>query len=485
MKARMVFITIVIIVLINIILTGFLEITIRRPVIYYEYIFLPIVLILAQKHFFRVFILMGLILLDIIYNLSHLYFFDIFNYIEKLPYLLIAKFNLSFWIYILIGLSLFVWLCNFLIKLFELKLNSLQDKKYTINIIVSVSFFIVVYCIDSLNGSSLIGTNDLGKHVINITTKNKKEYNIGKSLIKELYTDFTLYQLGKKEVHEIDNFKNINGDSSLSYKYFYNSTGNKEVVIVLESWGIYLNDTFLKDQIAPFYKIDSNKYKFSFEKSFFNGATLQAEARELLNKEGEAYFSVIKHNHCDIKGLIQQKIEHNYTTLAVQGFSGTYSVGEKFKKLIGFQTFKDYKFFHDTLGLPSIYNNQYQSVLDEEVFNYIFDNLKKTTKNFTYCLSINTHLPFRLTKSQKKEPAFQKFTNHYKNSFPSQEVLERYYRMNQELASLANLINNSDVDKVLIIGDHAPPYLFKVERNMFVPNLVPAILIERKNQTKL
>jgi len=485
MKAIKLIITILVIVFINIVLTGFLEITIRRPIIYYEYIFLPIVLILAQKHIYRVFILMGLILLDIIYNLSHLYFFDIFNYIEKLPYLLIAKFNLSFWIYILIGLSLFVWLCNFLIKLFELKLKTLQNKKYTINIIVSVLFFTLIYCIDSLNGSSLIGSQNLDKQFIKISTSNKKEYNIGKSLIKDLYTDFTLYQLGKKEVHEINDFKNINGDSSLSYKYFYNSTGNKEVVIVLESWGVYLNDTLMKDQLAPFFNIDSNKYKFSFEKSFFNGATLQAEARELLNKEGEAYFSVIKHNHCDIKSLIQQKIEHNYTTLAVQGFSGTYSVGAKFKKLIGFQTFKDYKFFHDTLGLPSIYNNQYQSVLDEEVFEYIFDNLNKSTKNFTYCLSINTHLPFHLTKSQKKELEFPKFTNHYKNSFPDQEVLERYYRMSQELARLATLINKSDVDKVLIIGDHAPPYLFKVERNMFAPNLVPAILIEKKMKKNL
>lgn len=57
--------------------------------------------------------------------------------------------------------------------------------------------------------------------------------------------------------------------------------------------------------------------------------------------------------------------------------------------------------------------------------------------------------------------------------------------MNQELASLADLINKSDVDKVLIIGDHAPPYLFKVERNMFAPNLVPAILIEKRNPKKL
>lgn len=485
MKIFNVLITILILLLINIVLTGFLEVTIRRPIIYYEYIFLPLLLIMAPKHIYRVLILIGLILLDLIYNLSHLYYFDIFNYIEKLPYLLIAKFSIGFWVLVLIGLALFIGLCNILINLFESKLNALQDKKYNIPFFVCISFFLMVYIIDSLNGSSLIGEKDKGRHFINIKTKNKREYNIGKSLIKDLFTDYTLYHLGNKEVHELADFKNLDGDSSLSYKYFYNSTGNKEIVIVLESWGLYLNDTLLKDQLAPFYKIDSNNYKIKFEKSYFDGATVQAESRELLNKEGEAYFSVIKHNKCDIKTLVQQKIEHNYTTLAVQGFDGTYSVGAKFKRLIGFQTFKDYTFFHDSLKLPTLFNNQYRSVSDESVFAYIFDNLKKSSKNFTYCLSINTHLPFHLTRNQKKDPAFIKFTTVYKDKFPDKEVLERYYRMSQELASIANLINKSDVDKVLIIGDHTPPYLFKVERNLFAPNLVPAILIEKRNPTKL
>ena len=474
--------TILIIVLINIVLTGFLEITISRPIIYYEYIFLPLVLIIVGKHIYRTIILIGLILLDILYNLSHLYFFDIFNYLGKLPYLLIAKFNIGFWIFILLGLCILVWLCNFLIKVFEIKLNKLQDNKFKINTVLSFSFFIVVYIIDSLNGTSLIGEKDNGKHIINITTKNKKEYNVGRSLIKELYNDYKLFQLGKKELNEIANFKNLNNDSSFSFKYFYNSNGNKEVVIVLESWGLLLNKELLQDQIAPFYKLDSSKFKIKFEKSYFNGATLQAESRELLNKEGEAYFSVINHNKCDIKSLIKKKVEQNYKTLAVQPFDGTYSVGAKYKKLIGFETFRDYKFFHDSLKLKTIFNNQYQSVLDEEVFAYIFENLKKSTKNFTYCLSINTHLPFHLTKEQKDDTDFIKFREIYKNKFPNEEVLGMYYRMNKELISIANLINKSDVDKVLIIGDHAPPYIFKNERNLFASNYVPAILIEKRSK---
>jgi len=299
-----------------------------------------------------------------------------------------------------------------------------------------------------------------------------------------LYTDYNLYKLGNKEVHEIPDFKNLNGDSSLSYKYFYNSTGNKEVLIILESWGMYFNEDLTKNQIAPFFKLDSNKYKVKFDSSFFDGATLQAESRELLNKEGEAYFSVINHDKCEIKGLVQKKNEENYKTLAVQPFDGTYSVGTKFKKLIGFQDFKDYKYFHDSLKYNSIFNNQYQSVLDEQVFGYLFENTKKSTKNFSYCLSINTHLPFHLTRRQRKDPNYITFAKQNANKFPDEKVLQRYYRMKQELATIASLIDKTDVDKVLIVGDHVPPYLFKIERDLFYPNIVPAILIEKRNQLK-
>ena len=83
----------------------------------------------------------------------------------------------------------------------------------------------ICFDIDPERAMALFGEKDNGKHIINITTENKKEYNVGKSLIKELYNDYKLFQLGKKELYEIADFKNINSDSSFSYKYFYNSNG--------------------------------------------------------------------------------------------------------------------------------------------------------------------------------------------------------------------------------------------------------------------
>ena len=60
------------------------------------------------------------------------------------------------------------------------------------------------------------------------------------------------------------------------------------------------------------------------------------------------------------------------------------------------------------------------------------------------------------------------------------QAMQRYYRMNQELKYLAALISKNDVDKVLIIGDHAPPFVFNSERDFFSSEYVPALIIEKK-----
>ena len=64
MKGIKLLIVFVVILLINIALTGFLEISVKRPVIYYEYLLLPTLLLLINRHWLRVSIFLGLILLD-------------------------------------------------------------------------------------------------------------------------------------------------------------------------------------------------------------------------------------------------------------------------------------------------------------------------------------------------------------------------------------------------------------------------------------
>lgn len=469
MKNRKLLLAIFIILIFNILLAGILHVSISRPLIYYEYIFLPVVLIMASKHIFRVTILIGLILLEFVYHLAHIYYFDVFNYIEKIPSLFTSDFSLIFWIILLLLLFLFIWVCNFFINVFERKLIPFEKHHFITSVLITTLVFCILYFVDSLNGGTILVAKANGKNHL----------NVGKSLIREVLLDFSLFERGTKQVKELADFTNIKNDSSLSYRYFYNSKGKHEVLILMESWGLLENNLLRNLQLQPFSRLDRTKFKVEFEVSNFYGGTSQAESRELLNKEGEGYYSVMHNNACDIKNLIQRKNEQQYHTIAIQSFPGSYSFGHRFRKLLGFETIKDYTFFHDTLRLPKNFNNHYPSVDDELLFSYMLSNDSSSSKSFTYCLTINTHLPFTLTNEQKSDPAYQKFSETYGYMFPSNETEQAYYRLNLELKCLAQLVNKSNIDRMLIIGDHAPPFLLQKEKNIFSQIHVPAILIER------
>jgi phosphoglycerol transferase MdoB-like AlkP superfamily enzyme len=106
--------------------------------------------------------------------------------------------------------------------------------------------------------------------------------------------------------------------------------------------------------------------------------------------------------------------------------------------------------------------------------------MPKNQKTFTFCLTINTHLPFSLPIEETMRPEYLNLKGKLNSLFPTEQTFQRYYRMKQELNYLAALIKNSEADRILIIGDHAPPFLFKEERKLYLPNLVPALFIERK-----
>lgn len=470
MKNSKLLIAIFIIIILNIALASILKVSFSRPLVYYEYIFLPVVLMIASKHLFRVIILIGLILVEFLYHLSHIYYFNVFNYLEKIPSLFTSDFSVFFWIIVLFILILFIWTCNYVVTVFEHKLIPFKKRQFLISVLLTTLVFCLLYIMDSLNGGTILVAKANGKNHI----------NIGKSLIREVLIDFSMFERGTKQVHELADFKNIDNDSSLSYKYFYNSKGNKEVLIIMESWGVLKNDFLRNLQFRPFTQLDSTQYKVKFELSNFDGGTSQAESRELLNKEGEAYYSVMHNNACDIKNLIQRKNEQLYQTIAIQSFPGSYSFGNRFRKILGFETIKDYSFFHDTLGFPKNYNNHYPSNNDELLFKYILQNNSNLSKSFTYCLTINTHLPFTLTREQKNDTSFQRFSAAYGFMFPTEETKQTCYRLDQELKYLAELVNKNKVDRMLIIGDHAPPFLLEKEKNFFSQTHVPAILIERK-----
>jgi len=321
-----------------------------------------------------------------------------------------------------------------------------NDKKF--GVLFLILCFTVVYGIDSLFGSSSLQFKPNGK--VNL--------NISQSIVVQYVKDARIYLKKYLPVSKIENFENISNGESVSYRYLLRDSSKKQALIILESWGLNNSVQERMEQIRPIILLNNSGYSVHLDSSLFYGGTSQAEVRELYNKSGEAYFSVIQHGFSDTKGITQQKKIVGYNTIALQSFSGFYSSGFHFRKASGFNQIKDFSFFKKLS--PVNYNNHYISVSDEAVFDYGFKQLSIENKAFLYILTINSHLPF-LTQSGESE------------------LESQYNRIKEQFSYLAALLKKYPVDKLVIVGDHPPPFLSESERSHYSSKFVPALIIER------
>jgi hypothetical protein len=148
-----------------------------------------------------------------------------------------------------------------------------------------------------------------------------------------------------------------------------------------------------------------------------------------------------------------------YNTISLQSFSGYYSNGYHFRQIAGFKQIKDFSFFKKESAIN--YNNHYISVNDEAVFEYGLKQLARENKAFLYILTINSHLPFH-------------------NQIGKSELESQYNRIKEQFSYIAALLKKYPVDKLVIVGDHPPPFLTESERSHYSSKFVPALIIERE-----
>ncbi len=450
-----------IIILLNVFLNGFYQYSIDRPLIYYEYILLPFVLVIVQKRLFRIGLLFILIALDTLMSLSRLYYFDSINYLFKFPSLFITQFSFLFWLKIIIGLAFFIFILYKIITIEAIK----TIKRNKEGLFFSIRFFIVsfaaIFIIDYSNGTSFI----------NFTSNRESHLNVSKALISKYYNDINNFKKEFLEVHQIDNFEN----SSIAYKYLSTDSSAHQLLILVESWGLMMNKVLREKQIASLLTLSENGFEIIIDSSRYGGGTTHAEARELLNKKGEAYYSILQNNTNNFNSLVSDRNRGGYKTAAFQSFSGYYSSGNRFRTLIGFNEVKDYDFFKKDKNAKQNYNNQYESVNESLIFEYAFENCTKHKKTFSYILTINSHLPFNYKKIE--EDAI--FSNFDKKQY-SDELIGQYYCIKNQMDSLSLLLRKYPITTLILVGDHPPPFITNQERAVFRDGYVPALIIKRK-----
>ena len=433
---------------INILLGAFNLLYLGRPIVYYEYLLIPLLFSISSRYYYRVIVLLGLVFSDLLISISKIYYFDTFNFLQKFSSIFISNFSLKIWLVVIASTLLIFSLIHLIIKktVVASVASNKKDKKF--GLLFFIVSFSIIFLFDSLFGSSSLQFKPNGKF----------NANISQSIIRQYIKDARVYFKKYLLVSKIESFKNIDNKNSITYQYLLKDSSSKQALIILESWGLHNNLQKRMEQIKPILMLSNNGYTVQLDSSLFFGGTSQAEARELFNKSGEAYYSIIQHGFSDINGIAQQKKEAGYNTIALQSFSGFYSSGYHFRKAAGFNSIKDFSFFRQLA--PTNYSNHYISVNDEAVFDYGFKKLSNQNKAFLYILTINTHLPFHTQTGMS-------------------ELESQYQRIKQQFSFLANLLKKYPLNKLVIVGDHPPPFLTEFERSQYATKYVPTLIIQK------
>ncbi len=399
--------------------------------------------------------------------LPHIYYFNIFNFYSRINYLIYNPTLLIVVLLLLTGFILFIYVLSktqvFLLSKIKPK-SVLLISCLTLLIVIKLLFNNVIY----------------DKVAITFINQNR---------IIDYYNDYKKYTQG---LTTIENYKCASAkNTSPSKELFYNNKNDREMLLLIESWGALLDTNGQKaclqiiNESFERYQTDLLKsYTIKFATTCFNGNTASAEGRELLNINSEESYRAFLEN--DIQpdyNLIEYKNNNNYYTIS--GFSASQQYGSnssnaaRFRKKLGFNT----NIFYEELkqSYPSNNENTYTSVADEHMIDSLINLGALYNKVFIYGLTINTHAPFKLDMSQvdindytKNKETLNKYFNGEVGAF------DQFYRIAKIIEHVFNEIAHAkkSFDKVLIIGDH--PNSDIRYRGLYNQELVPYIVIQKK-----
>jgi hypothetical protein len=100
-------------------------------------------------------------------------------------------------------------------------------------------------------------------------------------------------------------------------------------------------------------------------------------------------------------------------------------------------------------------------------------NRQPERKEFYYWVTLNTHVPV----VEIHDNAFRNFAEKWKKQGVAESVLQLAYQHQQFFNDLAIKLSDPHSPKahVLLVGDHAPPFVDPAERKMYDPKLVPYV----------
>ncbi|MEN7537005.1 sulfatase-like hydrolase/transferase [Aurantiacibacter flavus] len=253
--------------------------------------------------------------------------------------------------------------------------------------------------------------------------------------------------------------------------------GHHLVVVIVEALGVPVGE-----QEKAIFAADWNRaawrrrYAVEHGEIPFYGSTTSGELRELCQVR-QSYDDVTE----PMLGCLPARYRKaGYETHAYHGFTPSLFQRDRWYPLIGFDSFL---FRDDLYGLGlSRCNGVFAGACDKQIPGLIAERLKAATKpQMVYFLTLNTHLPIMRDKSIET----MECTLGDGSWAQDNPQLCRLFLMHHYLAEAIDaLAMDPDLPPTdfLIVGDHFPPFFDRVDRNRFVPGVVPWVLLRHSDE---
>lgn len=431
--------------------------SIDRPLIVYEYFLIGFLFAFNVRSVWPWLFFVFLFALDIAIVFSKLYLFNLPDLLNAFKYLGNYSMNaVQIFLFLITFLALFGIFV--LLKVIKIKIGT--DK-------VCLRFFtailVITFALDNINGTS-VGL----------------AYNQSLNFHKKNFAGLNSLLLYRSLVN-----RNVNSNApilikeSVTFKEFASDSTSSHMLIIVESFGL-INDSLKREvfqkNISTIFERKS--WKTRWGKTLFTRSTTSAELRELLNCEGDYRYFLDPDQSKKFNSIFQIKKKQGFHTYAIHSYKGNMFERSTWWKNIG----ADEIFFSEDVQIASNFQSKlnfdtpFVSVNDENSFKFIQAITETNRKQFVYFLTENAHLPF---KGELNKSISSSLFDIDKEANLSEEAKNQNKRIMSFLAYVATHLDPKKFQKILIVGDHMPPFVKKDDRVFYNDQFVPYFIIWR------
>jgi len=442
-------------------LLGFL-IYLPRSVFYYEYglVLLALMYFKNPAPAFIIFILITVF--DLLDTFSGIFLFKTDQFLKILNF---AEYYQISWKQITVGALAILYLI-IIYKCLQFYQSTIQqNKKHSLQFIVVIYF--AVFLIDIFNGSNKLRDE-------------RKAWLITNTNIASLLSRNYIYFFSQYLIKDGGNNVKPYTDLSPVFSYLQNDTVNNELVIIVESWGL-MSDPTKQENLQKFLqaKVVKAGYQSKWGSTYFNGGTTSAGLKQLLNVKGDYHYYLSHQSKKEInQSIFDIKNKQGYQTNAFHSYTGKMFTRAEWWPNIGIQKMyfrDDYLMEFPKQSEKINGESPFPSIKDNLMFDYLLNKTSKDSskKQFTYFLTVNSHLPFRSITEEKELDAL----NPIKTYPISEEAQNQLLFIKNILSYFVEHLSNSKYQKIVIVGDHMPPYINIEDRAFYNSKMVPYIYL--------